>query len=143
MKIKFFAKAIALGALVYMFLAPSSSTAQVINPYSIMNNLLCPVKIKYTIYSWTPNGCTNPCDVGTVTVSAGPPPFFISWNPACAGCAVDIEILDIGGVPVFLPIIASFGGSLPPHANGPAPASCSPTGNVNLDVHPHGADINP
>lgn len=143
MKTKTTLKAIAIGLLAWLFLAPTKSTAQVLNPYSIVNHMNCPVKLKYTIYDWTPNGCTNPCDVGFVVVPPGPGPFFIPWNPACSGCAVEIEIIDVGGTPIAPPIIASFGGAFPPHANGPVPFPCSPSGNLNLDVHPHGADINP
>ena len=144
MKTKITLKAIALGVLVWLFLAPTQAKAQVMNPYSIMNNLTCPVKLKYTIYSWTATGCNNPCDVGVIVVPPGPPPTFIPWNPACTGCAVQIDIIDVGGVPLAPPLVASFGNPMvPPHANGPAPAGCSPTGNINLDVHPHGADINP
>jgi hypothetical protein len=144
MKTKFFSKLIALGFLMCSFFAPTEAKAQVANPYQIINNTPCKVVIKYTFFSWTATGCNNPCASGVISVPPSPPPTFIPLPASCQACGVIISIVSINGVPVTPPITAGFNvPPTPPHGNGPDPSGCSPTGNINLDVFPNAAHINP
>jgi hypothetical protein len=143
MKTKFFAKTIALGALVWLFFASTQVKAQIMNPYTFMNNTPnCIVTIQYTIFSWTPMGCTNICGGGTIAVPPGPPTTI----PITAGCdcGIQIDIIDVNGTPITPPITA--GCNIPPiqpHGQGPDPSGCFPSGQIMFDVHPHGTDIHP
>jgi hypothetical protein len=142
MKTKIF-KTIALGVLAWLFFAPAEVKAQIVNPYTFMNNTpTCTVTIKYTLFSWTPMGCNKFCTSGIIVVPPGPP-TTMPVLPPC-NCGVQIEIIDVNGFTVSPPIVA--GANIPPiqpHGNGPDPSGCFPSGVINFDVHPHGTDIHP
>jgi hypothetical protein len=148
MKTKIIAKAIALGVLVCLFFAPTQVKAQVVNPYQIINNLPCKVQIRYTFFQWSPTGCDLPCagpgGSGSISVPPSPPPTFIPIPASCPACGVRISIVAINGVAVLPPITAAFNvPPTPPNAMGPDPSGCSPSGNINLNVLPNAAHINP
>ena len=147
MKTKIFSKMIAVAAMLWLSFAPSQAKAQVMNPYMLTNDLLCPVMVRYTIFTTnTLTGvCDMACDGGIVTLPPGPgaPPTIIPWNPACTGCKVTVSIFNIGGTPIVPPLTASFPPPPGPTVMGPAPAGCSPTGNVMMDVLPNATHIHP
>jgi hypothetical protein len=138
-------KAIALGMLVWLSFAPTQAKAQVVNPYMVTNDLLCSVTIRWSVYTFNlmTGACDVVCDFGTITIPPGPPPTFIPWNAACAGCKVRISIINIGGTPIIPALTASFPPPPGPTVMGPAPAGCSPSGNVLMDVFPHATHIHP
>jgi hypothetical protein len=144
MKTKLLSKAIALGALVLLFLVPIHIKAQ----YQVLNNLPCNVTIRFAFFSPSATGCNNPCPgpggSGSIIIPPGPPPTIIPFPAGCVFCGIRIAIVAVNGVLVVPPIIAGANiPPTPPHASGPDPSGCSPTGNINLDVFPNTAHINP
>jgi hypothetical protein len=145
MKTKFFAKTIALGALVWLFFASTQLKAQVMNPYQFMNNTPnCTVTIQYTFYKGpgAPN-CAPCAPSGIIVVPPGPPPTTVPVPMGC-NCGVRIEIIDVNGTAVNPPIVAGFNiPPIQPHGQGNDPSGCFPSGQIMFDVHPHGTDIHP
>jgi hypothetical protein len=147
MKTKFFAKTIALGALVWLFFASTQLKAQVANPYMIMNNTPCTVTLRITFHKHVPPPSPTPCAPCLppiiVVVPPSPPPTMVPV-PAGCNCGVMVEVIDVNGTPVNPPIAAGFNvPPLQPHGQGPDPSGCMPSGQIMFDVHPHGTDIHP
>jgi hypothetical protein len=142
MKTKMLLKAIVLSALVWFLFAPTEAKAQVVNPYTIMNNTPCTVTLRITFYK-PPMPCTPCLPPIIVVVPPSPPPTIVPL-PAGCDCGVMVEVIDVNGTPVNPPVAAGFNiPPLQPHGQGPDPSGCMPSGQIMFDVHPHGTDIHP
>ncbi len=131
MKTKF-----ALISILLILLTNSVKSQITTTPYVINNNKGCDVLIHWRIVRTIPN-CPQLCNGNFITISAS---SFISI--ACAipfGSAIEIVLLEIGGIPLVAPInfvndigpMGSCWGAGPLSCSGPVPAgappSCGPT----------------
>jgi hypothetical protein len=129
---------------VWLFFAPAQVKAQVMNPYTFMNNTPnCTVTIQYTFYKPAAGGC-SPCSPPSIVVVPPGVPTMIPVSPAGCTCGVQIDVIDVNGTAVSPAITAGFNiPPIQPHGNGPDPSGCFPSGMITFDVHPHGVDIHP
>jgi hypothetical protein len=139
MKNKLISKTLAIAALALTFLMlPSFSKAQANCPYTIQNNLSCPVDFKYSIYR--PNNCAVVCASGSGTLPPGGN-IVIPCSDFCGpfACNLRVEVFQVGGTPPtpnpivvhrFMPAAAGTSGS----------AACP---NINMNWTPTQTDINP
>jgi hypothetical protein len=132
MKTSFFYRMILAAGLFFLFTGQQAQ-AQVNCPYSITNNMNCPVKISINMYDQNCLICytqfigLNPGDVYMIPCSD------FCWIPACD---LDVNVLDVNGTPIA--------GCTVNMANPSMMIPGTPcSGGDNINWTPNQTDINP